>query len=87
MSCKLQLLHLSDLHIRMDQGFDRSLVLDPLLERLDNDFKKGFTPELVLVTGDIAFSGLQAEYEEAKKFLTDLLETLKLPEKRLLYGY
>ena len=35
MDKQLQILHLSDLHIDTDNNFDRSLVLDPLIERVN----------------------------------------------------
>ena len=81
----LTLLHLSDLHMRNDEEekTDRSVVLDPLLERLEADYKNNLRPELVLITGDIAFKGIKAEYELALLFLKDLLSVLQLDEDRL----
>jgi DNA repair exonuclease SbcCD nuclease subunit len=83
MTNQLQILHLSDLHIGKDNNFDRSTVLCPLIERVKKDLKEGLKPELVIVTGDIAFKGIKKEYDEAKKFFTDLLKELKLPDQRL----
>ncbi|MGD9162405.1 MAG: SUMF1/EgtB/PvdO family nonheme iron enzyme [Desulfobacteraceae bacterium] len=83
MTQQLQILHLSDLHISTDSNFDRSLVLDPLIDRVKKDRKDGIKPELVIVTGDIAFKGIKEEYDEAKIFFADLLEAMKLPEERL----
>ena len=79
------LLHLSDLHIRDDEEerFDRNVVLDPLLKRLRKDRKDGIHPELVIVTGDIAFSGRENEYVLAEGFFKDLLKTLDLPVEKL----
>ncbi len=85
-AAKVTLLHLSDLHIRKDdkEKIDRGMVLDPLLERLETDYKKDLRPELVVVTGDIAFQGIQDEYELASPFLNDLLKVLHL-NKECLY--
>ena len=82
---QLSLLHLSDLHIRDDaeQKTDRGMVLDPLLERLKTDYDLGLRPELVLVTGDIAFQGIKAEYDLALPFLKDLLAVLNLEDQCL----
>ena len=85
-SSRFQLLHISDLHVNVNSGekFDRTLVLDPLIDRvmLDRD-KNGLEPEIVIVSGDIASSGKKEEYIEAKKFFDDLLAELKLPKERL----
>ncbi len=81
---QLQILHISDLHISTDDKFDRNVVLNPMLERLGEDRREGFNPELVVVTGDIAYSGIKEEYELAKPFFDDLLKVLDLPDQRLL---
>jgi predicted MPP superfamily phosphohydrolase len=80
---QFQLIHISDLHISQEDDFDRSVVLDPLIGRTKEDLKKGFTPEIVVVTGDIAFSGKKEEYEMAKTFFDHLLECLGLSDDRL----
>ncbi|MCP4622529.1 MAG: hypothetical protein GY850_03245, partial [bacterium] len=54
-SRSLQILHISDLHIKEKEHFDRTLVLDPLIERVRKDKKQGLGPELVVVTGDIVY--------------------------------
>lgn len=80
---QFQLVHISDLHISQEDDFDRSVILDPLIRRTREDLKKGFTPEIVVVTGDIAFSGKKEEYEIAKTFFDRLLEGLGLSDDRL----
>jgi predicted MPP superfamily phosphohydrolase len=80
-----QILHISDLHIKDDkkEKFDRKVVLDPLIAKVKGDLKDGFSPEIIVVTGDIAFKGLRSEYGLAKIFFDDLLLALKLPSERL----
>jgi len=82
---RMTLLHVSDLHIRDDEKerFDRSVVLDPFLGRLKKDREGGISPELVIVTGDITFSGQAKEYTLAEQFLKDVLKALDLPDDRL----
>ncbi len=80
---QFQILHISDLHIKKKENFDRSAVLDPLIRRVKIDRDSGFSPEVVVVTGDIAFSGKKEEYEGAKIFFDDLLAALELPDERL----
>ena len=70
-------LHLSDLHVgckgealwwQMLDDFERSL--DPWLARVG-------APDLLLVTGDLAWSGAAGEYERLDRFLDRLLATLE----------
>ena len=80
-----QILHISDLHINdsKEDRFDRSVVLDPLIERVKGDQSDVFRPEIVIVTGDIAFKGIKTEYDLAKDFFDDLLAALDLNSDRL----
>jgi predicted MPP superfamily phosphohydrolase len=78
-----QILHLSDLHIKPKEDFDRSVVLDPLIKRVEEDLRSGLKPEIVVVTGDVAYSGKKSEYKLAKVFFDDLLEALKLHTDKL----
>ncbi len=78
-----QILHISDIHVKGTKDFDRSVVLDPFLKRIEKDLSKGFNPEIVIVTGDIAYSGLKTEYEPAKGFFDGLLDALRLRPERL----
>ena len=44
---------------------------------------EGLRPDLILVSGDIAYSGQPAEYELARAFFDDLLAAVDLPRDRL----
>ena len=79
----LQILHISDPHINTKEHFDRSVVLDPLIERVKTDMRSGFQPEIVVVTGDIAATGIKDEYELAERFFKDLRSALELSVERL----
>ncbi len=78
-----QILHISDLHINSQENFDRSVVLDPLIERIEEDRRNGLQPEIIIMSGDVAYSGKEEEYALAKTFFDKLLSTLKLPAERL----
>ncbi|MCF6153832.1 MAG: hypothetical protein E3K36_00970 [Candidatus Brocadia sp.] len=78
-----QILHISDLHIKSEENFDRSVVLDPLIERAKEDLQSHLKPEIVVVTGDIAYAGLKTEYALAKNFFDDLLSALNLTSQKL----
>ena len=84
-SQRFQVLHISDLHIKEDpeEGFDRQVVLDPLIQRVRHDLEKGFQPEMVVVTGDIAFKGIEGEYALARRFFDDLLGALGFSDAHL----
>ena len=66
-------LHISDLHLRTDDQYDQSVALSSLLMDLSNLVdKEKYHFDLVFITGDIAFSGKQEEYELAKQFIQNL---------------
>lgn len=79
----LQILHISDLHIHKKSEFDSSVVLEPLLKRVEDDKTNGFSPELIVVTGDIALNGIKEEYDLAKTFFDKLLSATRLSKDRL----
>lgn len=79
-------LHLSDLHFRATQRWERCRVLTSLLAFLRQDADAGGpTPQFVTVTGDIADKGREAEYDRAEDFLRQLLETLQLDPAQHLF--
>ncbi len=82
-SNKFQILHISDLHLSTEKEFDRRVVLYPLIDRVKEDRNSGLDPEIVVVSGDIGFQGVAAEYAIAEVFLSDLLGALDLPRERL----
>jgi formylglycine-generating enzyme required for sulfatase activity/predicted MPP superfamily phosphohydrolase len=78
--------HLSDLHFRAEDqpAWDADIVLRGLLEDLQARMRdQAFSPDLILVSGDIAYSGAPAEYALAAKFFDDLLAATGLPRERL----
>jgi formylglycine-generating enzyme required for sulfatase activity len=79
-------LHLSDLHFRAGQRhtWDEDIVLRALL----NDVREKIVtdqlrPDLIAVSGDIAFSGKAEEYMLAKQFFIELLKVTGLPREQL----
>ena len=85
-SRRFTLLHVSDFHFRCggQHEFDCDLVLGPLVEELKKIKEEGsWCPELVLCTGDIAFSGASAEYARAEAFFDNLLDAIDLERSRL----
>jgi predicted MPP superfamily phosphohydrolase/energy-coupling factor transporter ATP-binding protein EcfA2 len=77
------ILHISDLHFSIKDTFGQNTALGALLARVKQDRKKGLEPEIVVVTGDIAKTGQEAEYVQTKSFFAGLLKVLELPRERL----
>jgi predicted phosphodiesterase len=77
-------LHISDLHVRTGDSYDRDVVFRALV-RCVRGFreKKGRTPDLIFTTGDIGYSGRADEYAIATKFFDELLEAAGLDRRRL----
>ncbi len=78
-------LHLSDLHFRAEarQAWDEDVVLRALLADVREQRAAGLAPDLILVSGDVAFSGAPAEYDLARAFFDDLLAATGLERDRL----
>lgn len=80
-------LHLSDLHFQVGEPatWDRDIVLKKLLEdirqRIADD---GLRPDLIFVSGDLAFAGQRREYKLAGQFFDELLAATGLGKDRLL---
>ena len=77
-------LHISDLHFRASQSYDSNIMLSALLEdvkeRISDD---GLQPDLIAVTGDVAFAGKAKEYDMARQFFDRLLDITGLGKDRL----
>ena len=69
----LRILHLSDFHFRLDRKWDQDPVLAGLAESIEAFIKDGLEPDVVVFTGDIAFSGKKKEYDEASTWIDEKL--------------
>ena len=71
-------LHLSDVHLRPRDAWEQDVVLRAMC----NDIRRRrdtLTPDFVLLSGDLAFSGKPEEYEIAATFLDALSEACGVP--------
>lgn len=78
--------HISDLHWQETQAYDANVVTGALLQDLADRTK--LAPELaqidfVFITGDLAFASRSAEYQLARRFLSELLQTTHVRKNRL----
>ena len=81
---KIAFIHLSDIHFRkesnsvgdIDQDLRNSIIYDIKHNAVNN------LPNIrgLLIGGDIAFSGNKKEYEEAQKFISELVSILEIKE-------
>ena len=72
-------LHISDFHLRKRGSWSQDGVLSRLLEDIRCRSKDGLVVDFVLVTGDLAFSGTEPQYNLVAAFFDDLVATLHLP--------
>ncbi|NJK31887.1 MAG: hypothetical protein HC927_05445 [Deltaproteobacteria bacterium] len=80
----LRVLHLSDFHFRVETSWNATPLLEDLVNCIGDPARMSLLPpDLVVVTGDIAFSGRKAEYALAADFLSQLCARISLPINRV----
>jgi 3',5'-cyclic AMP phosphodiesterase CpdA len=78
-NAEVRILHLSDLHFTERTAWDADTVLDRLVRDIAYVSDAGRAPDLIIVTGDVAFSGKTSEYFLAREWLLGrLLPAAKL---------
>lgn len=82
-AARLTWLHLSDFHFREKATWSQDVVLKSLLEDVRARYVDTSAPDLLFLTGDIAFSGKREEYLLAEAFVAELREVLKMPPERI----
>jgi hypothetical protein len=81
----VRVLHLSDFHFRASTTWDASTVLGRLSADIARLVYEGLAPDLIVLTGDIAYSGKAAEYDLARTWITkELLPTAGVGVDRLV---
>ena len=77
-------LHLSDLHIKVSDEYNRKIVLQKLIDDIKEQItQKQLQPDFALITGDVAFASAPDEYSMARQFLDDLIEATNLSKEHL----
>ena len=75
-------IHLSDIHFRTKRANGEAVlnadIRDQLIKDVSRLTQEGQTFNAVLVSGDLAFSGKPAEYEDARKFLDNVCEAAEI---------
>ena len=80
---KLKILHLSDLHIK-NVSTPQDLVLNSLQHKIE-EISKFESIKALIVTGDIAFSGKEAEYDRAKQMLNQIILICKIDPRNIFF--
>jgi 3',5'-cyclic AMP phosphodiesterase CpdA len=83
----IRILHLSDVHFRVGKGWDSEPVTLALARFIKTEVESGLAPDLVVFSGDLAFSGKPKEYKLAWDWLENQLWPALsegLPRDRLL---
>lgn len=87
----INILHLSDLHFGIEKNENieegaiskREATLESLLITLKN-LDMYWKPNIIAVSGDIGYTGIKSEYNEASKWFERLLKVLNLEPDRLI---
>jgi len=77
---EITILHLSDVHFKRekDKTFRGDVVKNKMIDAIARHMNKDHVePDFVAITGDIAFSGQENEYDEAEAFFKTLKEVLQ----------
>jgi predicted phosphodiesterase len=70
---KLKILHLSDFHFKTD-NVSQDIVLSSLSKQIQTICNTEDKPNMLIITGDIAFSGKTEEYLLAKEFINKVAQ-------------
>jgi len=82
----LNVLHLTDLHLKSELSWDQEVLLNALLDDLERIRYSQHSPQLVLFTGDLAYSGAESGvYTQVSKYLSKVLAILELDPSRLIF--
>lgn len=82
-AARLTWLHLSDIHISERHSWAQDVVLRSLATSIKERYGGDNRPDLLFLTGDIAFSGQTKEYEFAEDFLRKLCASVGLDISRV----
>ena len=83
----IRILHLSDIHFTTGKAWDADPVLHALARFIKVEVEAGRVPDLVAITGDVAFAGVVAEYQLTRNWLNEQLWPVlpkDFPHDRLL---
>jgi len=71
------------MHFQGLQSLDRTELADCLLDASREALRRGWKPDFIVISGDIAYSADPNQYAEATSFLNDLLQVFELDPDRV----
>lgn len=80
---RLTWLHISDIHMKADDPYDRDLVINAFQKSISRFKSRGLIPDVIFFTGDVAYSGKEEEYKRASTFFDMLLSGFGLTKEFL----
>lgn len=82
----INILHLSDLHLKRDgpERFNQSQVLDALATDLQILNSGALRPDLLIFSGDLAYSADEGVYGDVEQALVAIAEAAKLPREAVI---
>ncbi len=82
MEAFITLLHISDIHTRIDRQRELKIRFDALARDLGRLSQK---PQAILVTGDIAYAGTSAEYQQATILLSAFCKRFGIDHSQVVF--
>ncbi len=83
MRTDLKWFHISDMHFGGSLPFNGKELTECILDVASDNVAKGWKPDFVTISGDIAYSAKQGQYSDATCFLNKLLQMLELQRDRV----
>jgi 3',5'-cyclic AMP phosphodiesterase CpdA len=74
-------IHISDIHTRLTAAWSQNVVLKAMCDDIERQREAGVTPDFVLATGDLAFSGKADEYTLAGEFFNAISAASGVPKE------
>jgi len=78
----MKILHLSDLHFKNNDN-SQDIILSSLLKKISLLIKNESKPNVLIITGDIAFSGKTEEYNKALEYIQSIATVCEINNKRI----
>lgn len=79
---KFKILHLSDFHFK-NRDANQDVILSSLYTKLKELSDEKISIDVIIITGDVAYSGKETEYIKAKEYIEKILKLFNLPKSKV----